>query len=190
MNKNEFMNSLKSELAGYNQAQIDELCADYEEHFVIGAEEKRTESEIAEKLGDPKMIAREYKTAALVKVAEAKPTPVNIGKALFAFVGLGFFNLVFIFGPFMGAIGLVFGGIVTAIALVFSGIVGVFASVLAPFIDSINVGMHPVGAFFLSLSLACFGALLAIAMYYMTKLFLSLTLKYLKFNLSVVTGEK
>jgi uncharacterized membrane protein len=181
---------LRAELSGYNQAQIDELCADYEEHFVMGAEEKRTENEIAEKLGDPKSIAREYKTAELVKKAEAKPTPVNVGKALFAFVGLGFFNLVFIFGPFMGAIGILFGGIVTSIALVFSGVVGMIASLLSPFIGSISMDVQPVAGFFLSLAIACFGSLLGIAMYYITKLFLHLTLKYLKFNLSVVAGEK
>jgi uncharacterized membrane protein len=188
MNKKEFLAQLKAELGNYDKEQVDELLGDYEAHFIEGISEKRKESEIAEKLGDPKVIAREYKTALLVKKAEASPTTSNVLRALFAFVGLGFFNVVFIFGPFVGALGLFFGMFVAGIAITFSGIMGMVAAFVWPYVQQVNLFINPVATFFISLSSVCFGSLLSIAVFVLTKWFLKITLQYIKFNLSIISG--
>jgi len=188
MDKKEFLAQLKAELGSYDKEQVDELLSDYEAHFTEGVSEKRKESEIAEKLGDPKVIAREYKTALLVKKAEAYPTTSNVLRALFAFVGLGFFNLVFVFGPFIGALGLCLGMFITGVAVAFSGVAGMVASFAWPYIQQIDLFINPVATFFFSLASVCFGTLLSIAVFMLTKWFLKITLQYIKFNLSIISG--
>jgi len=62
MNKKEFMQKLKDSLIGLNQTDKREVLLDYEEHFMDGKNQGRTEEEICESLGDPREIAREIKT--------------------------------------------------------------------------------------------------------------------------------
>lgn len=190
MTKKEFLTQLREELVGYDQSEVAELIKDYEQHFEDGVKEKRSEAEIAEKLGDPRLIAKEYKTAALVKKAEEKPTVLNVSRALLAFIGMGFFNLVFVFGPYMGALGLLFGGVVTAFAMVVTGFTGIGMALLSPFLTAVEWGTSPIAAFFYSIATVCFGMLLAIGMVQVIRWFFSVTLSYIKFNLSIVTGSK
>lgn len=192
MTKKEFLAILRGELKGYDSAEIDDLVSDYETHFDEGHAAKRSEKEIAQKLGDPKMIAREYKTVALVKMAEEKPTLSNVSKAVLAFVGLGFFNLVFVFGPFMGAVGVMIGLSASVLALIVSGIAGMAVSIIGPIIPShvIEFGVNPISAFLFFVALTCFGIVSSMGLMSLWRWFLKVTLTYIKFNLSIVTGEK
>ncbi|MBN2879246.1 MAG: DUF1700 domain-containing protein [Clostridia bacterium] len=61
MNKKEFMQKLKDSLMGLNQNDKREVLLDYEEHFLDGKNQGRTEEEICEALGDPREIANEIK---------------------------------------------------------------------------------------------------------------------------------
>jgi uncharacterized membrane protein len=190
MDRKEFLAQLKNELREYDQSQVNELVSDYESHFSEGISEHRLEKEIAEKLGDPKLIAREYKTALLVKKAEDHTTTTNVLRALLAFVGLGFFNLVFVFGPFIGAIAILFSLLMTGVAVVVSGFAGMVAAFIWPYVPQIDIIANPVATFFYSLAMACFGALFTIAFYEVSKWFLKITLQYIKFNLSIISGGK
>jgi len=60
MTKNEYLEELKKELKKYNVADIDEIIADYEEHFNYKSEEGKTEEEIVRKLSSPENLAKEY----------------------------------------------------------------------------------------------------------------------------------
>ena len=62
MNKKEFMQKLKDNLIGLNQTDKREVLLDYEEHFMDGKNQGRTEEEICAALGDPAEIAREIKS--------------------------------------------------------------------------------------------------------------------------------
>ena len=61
MNKKEFMQKLKDGLIGLNQNDKREVLLDYEEHFMDGKNQGRTEEEICAALGNPAEIAREIK---------------------------------------------------------------------------------------------------------------------------------
>ncbi|NLT11278.1 MAG: DUF1700 domain-containing protein [Clostridiaceae bacterium] len=60
MNRAEYMDQLKSALAGLNQNDISDICSDFEEHFDIGLSEGKSESDIALELGSPKEVAMTY----------------------------------------------------------------------------------------------------------------------------------
>lgn len=59
MNKKEFLNELKENLIGLPVEDVNEIIEDYKEHFLAGKREKRTDSEIAKALGNPREIARD-----------------------------------------------------------------------------------------------------------------------------------
>ena len=60
MTKENFLEQLRKELKLKNVSDIDEIIADYEEHFEFKVEEGKTEEEIVKKLASPEIIAREY----------------------------------------------------------------------------------------------------------------------------------
>ena len=60
MNKREFLDLLRYYLRSYPAYIVNDIVADYEEHFRMGAEKGKTEMEIAAELGSPKDIADEF----------------------------------------------------------------------------------------------------------------------------------
>ena len=58
MMRNEFIKRLKAGLKGMPQDAIDDIVADYEEHFEAGLAEGRSEEEVAAALGNPSRLAR------------------------------------------------------------------------------------------------------------------------------------
>ncbi len=62
MNKREFLDLLRYYLRSYPAHIVNDMVSDYEEHFRIGAENGKTETEIAAELGSPRDIAEEFFT--------------------------------------------------------------------------------------------------------------------------------
>lgn len=60
MKKEEFMREFKKALDKMSEAERADILYDYEEHFMIGKENGKTEEEICLELGSPKEIANNY----------------------------------------------------------------------------------------------------------------------------------
>src|SRR3972149_12087185 len=108
MNKKDFINKLSSCLGGIPVEERQDVINDFEEHFKEAMAEGRTEEEIADSLGDPKALANQFKANILVSKAEKTTSAINITTAVLATLGLGFFNLVFVLGPFIGIVAVLF----------------------------------------------------------------------------------
>ena len=87
MNKNEFLHDLSHALSGLSRDEQADILADYNEHFLIGTAEGRSEREISIALGDPRSIGREYAALSLVKRAESDPSARGLSHAVIATVG-------------------------------------------------------------------------------------------------------
>jgi uncharacterized membrane protein len=200
MKKNEYIEKLEKQISDLTESSRKEIISDYEEHFSAGIEAGKSEEEIANKLGDPESIAREIKTYSLIRKAEVEKTPSNLLRAVVATLGLSFFNLVFIVGPFLGILGVLFGLVVSAITFIGVGValtgatitfigVGVAltgATIFSPYLPNIEVGINPVAAILISLGTISFGIFFAIVDYYLIKGFYKLTINYLKLNLNII----
>jgi len=99
MNKKEFLGRLSELIKDIPEEEKKDILFDYEEHFRIGLEKGRKEEEIAASLGDPKIIAKQSRASCILREAEKTTSVNNIMRAIFAAVGLGFFNLVIVLGP-------------------------------------------------------------------------------------------
>lgn len=188
MNRTEFLNGLNNQLSRIPQADRDEILYDYEEHFSIGLEHGKTEEEIAKDLGDPKAIARQFAADTIVKQAAQTKSAGSITRAVFAIAGLGFFNLIFILGPFMALVSLLIAFFATAIAISISGIAAVLIAFAAPmFPDIINLGGINSGVIvFTGIGLSSLGALFFLGVIYLSKGFFKGTLCYLKMNMKII----
>lgn len=187
MNKAEFINKLSKALRGIPESERQDIISDYEEHFNIGIEEGRTEEEISESLGNPNKLSKQLNANFFIDKAGEKNTPGNISRAIFASVGLGFFNLVFVLGPFLAIIGVIIAIWASSIAMVVSGLglfIGPFIKPIFP--DLINIPVNTLISIFLSIGFTGLGLLMCIGSYALTKKFRELTVRYLKMNLSII----
>lgn len=203
MNKNQFMKELEKELRNLSPFAKKEILADYEEHFQAGCECGRSEEDICQKLGCPKEIARSYVTEMYLEEAKQATTLGGLFRAslraLFAAVGLGFFNLVFIVGPYFGVIVVLIGLWIATLAVTIGGVAILVVAVQPEYVTTeiwsmlTNCGgsMRIIGGFG-GIGTICLGLLLSITMGYVTKLFLLATLWYVRFSLKIVknNGEK
>ncbi len=123
MNRQTFLNHVRNGLAGLPPKTVDDLAADYEAHFADGAAAGRSETEVADALGDPDRIARELRAEAGLKRWEAERNPSAAMSAVFAVLGLGAIDILVLLPILMGIAGTLFGFLIAAIACLVAGAV-------------------------------------------------------------------
>jgi len=191
MNKKEFLDNLSKYLRGIPGEDEKDIISDFEEHFEMGKKEGRTEEDLTKSLGDPKALANQLKANIMVAQAEKETTAVNITRAVFASLGLGFFNLIFVLGPFIGVVGSLAGLFAAAIGTTAGGITGLLGTIFSPlFPEYFNLIVNPAVGIFASIGLICFGILFFIGDMYLTRGFFRLFIRYIKFNARVLTGRE
>lgn len=181
MTKEQFLKQLESSLHKLSKAERQDILQDYEEHFNIGLEEGKTEEQIAASLGSPSQIARELLDSNSLEKAEKKGTAVKIIRSVWTAIGLIFFNLLIVLGPFIALVGVMFGFWVAGAVFTLTPLV-----VAANFF--INPGTTQLYDLFFSLAFCGIGLFMIIGMLFVTKFFTKGFLRYLKFNVSIVKG--
>lgn len=132
MTRQAFLARLREGLAGLPAHAVTDIVNDYETHFTDGAAAGRSEEEVAAALGDPSRLARELKAEIGLKRWEQERNPSAAGAAVFAVLGLGAIDIIFLLPILMAVAGAVFGIGVAVIAVFFAGGM-VFAA--GPFTD-------------------------------------------------------
>lgn len=122
MNRATFMMQLRRGLAGLPQNEIEDICADYENHFADGASRGRSEDEVAEALGDPGRLARELRAEVGFKRWEQNRSAGNFLGVVLALLGLATIDIVFLFPILCALAGIFFGFAVAFLALIVAGV--------------------------------------------------------------------
>lgn len=191
MNKKDFMNELSNSLENIPCEEKKDILYDYEEHFRIARENGKTEEETAENLGDPNTIGKTYRANAAINKAETDKSAKHITGAVFAVLGLGFINLVFILGPYLGIVGVLLGLFAASFGLIIAGIVGIIAAIFQPILPGvISMPVDQGAAIFAMVGIGCLGLLLLMGSCYLAKLLYAATIKYLKFNLRIIQKQE
>jgi uncharacterized membrane protein len=190
MTKEEFLRILRQALAKVPVEDREEMVYDYEEHIRIAQEQGISEEDAVRALGPPRTIAKELLADYYVQRAEEKKSLGNITRAVLATVSLGFFNLVFVSGPFFAAFGVLMAFYGTSLAFIFVPLAAVLgfavASAFTPF--GLFSLMWSGSAIFPLLTIEGLGLLFLVATIYLTKWAGELFLTYLKFNLRIIKG--
>ncbi|AKN32012.1 hypothetical protein Ccar_14525 [Clostridium carboxidivorans P7] len=190
MNKEEFMKTLEQSLENMDSYEKKDILYDYEEHFRIGFEKGKTAEEIIKELGDPKTIGKSYRASAAVEDAMENPSTKNIRKAILAALALGFFNLVIVLGPFLALAAVLISLFASAVAVFAAGIASIFAVLFHPFLGSIVAILgNPIAIFLLGIGTTALGILFFIGVCYLSKFFYRASIKYLKWNINIITKQ-
>ena len=121
MKRNEFIKRLKAGLKGMPQDAIDDIVADYEEHFEAGLAEGRSEEEVASALGNPGRLARELRFEAGMRNWKTEGTPSSAWSAILAFMGLATIDILILLPIVLPMLGVMFGLFVAVVACFIGG---------------------------------------------------------------------
>ena len=181
MNRKQFLSKLESSLKSLPANERQDILQDFEEHFTIGLQEGKTEEQISTSLGSPHQIAKDMVAAYHLERVETKATFGNILRAVWATIGLGFFNLAIVLGPFIALAGIIFSGWITGIVFLAS-----------PFLFLINILLYPetFTLFYLFVSIATcgIGFFVVIGMYFATRTLMQGFIRYLRWNVNLIKG--
>ncbi|WNC16684.1 HAAS signaling domain-containing protein [Brevibacillus brevis] len=183
MTRREFMDELGSLLDELPDKERLDILADYTEHFLMGVKEGKSEHEIAEALGSPKALARELLAGYRIHEAESNASVGNMTRAIIATVSLGFFNLVFVLGPFMALIGVLIACFGVAVALLLAP-VGMYAQY-----GFSAVSQERLLLLFGSMASIGLGGMMAVGLVGLTRWLYRLFLRYLQFNVQMIRGK-
>jgi uncharacterized membrane protein len=182
MDKVRFIHQIRVHLRDLPQEEIADIISDYEEHFRFGMQEGRTEEELAESLGNPDELAKEIRAVSLVKKAEDSTSTHDLLRAVVATIGLGLFNLIVVLVPFILLVVI----LLTIFLVGLSFVLGAPAALLyAP----AGFGIHPVAAVAFVIGFMALGLLIIIGNYYLSRIFATMTVRYLKWNIAVIQGR-
>lgn len=189
MKKNEYLRLLRIYLQDLPPEEIEDILLDYQEHFHIGLSKGKSEEEISRELGNPQDIAKNYNISNESQQFKSHKTstPTNdSGRRLLLILVLGFFNLVVVFGPFIGIIGLLIGIYGAGMGFTFGGMGILFGMSFSLVIPISNP--HILTSISFGIGLTALGALTFIGAFYLTKLLYSLTIRYINWNINMING--
>ncbi|RZJ90385.1 MAG: DUF1700 domain-containing protein [Brevundimonas sp.] len=150
MTRADFLARLRIGLVGLPTATAADIVADYETHFADGAAAGRTEEEVAAALGDPDRLVRELRAEAGAQRWQQERSPSAASAAIFALVGLGAIDIVFLLPLLMGLFSAIFGVFIALIAVFFAGgavmVAGPFAGPPGGPLTAILIGLGMMAA--------------------------------------------
>lgn len=183
MTKEKFLSEIKNQLSFLSKEKLTEILSDYQEHFVMGQQEGRSEEEIAHSLGDPKTLAKQFKAEFTIAVAKENATAGNLARAVLSAIALGLFNVIIMLGPIAALFGIILALFAVALAFIGSGIALIIVSI--PMFAGIMTATTMVGG----IALGALGVALFVFALATGKLFGSLLIKYLQKNVEIIKNQ-
>ncbi|RZT23392.1 HAAS signaling domain-containing protein [Fictibacillus sp. BK138] len=177
MDKKTYLNELAKEIKSLPLHEQKEVLEDYEEHFNMAQESGRSDEDIISGLGSPRKIAKELLAHSEITRAEEDPSLSSVTRAVFATLGLGLFNLIFVLAPFIVLI------LIPVVLVIVSG-----ALLVSPFLLLFQDGLTAtfLKEVFLILGLIGLGLLFFAGALKASRVVYKMTLSYLSFNLRII----
>lgn len=204
MTREEFLANLATALQRIPEGERRDIVRDYEEYFTDAAHAGRTDAEVIATLGQPAHIAKQLIADHHLSRAQSNLTLASFLKATLAVVSLTFFNLVFILGPLIGAIGFLFGLWIASISFVITpllyiislafnlptfgtqSITGLLQQSDLP--QNIQQSLVTFGGF-ISITASGVGLLGCVVLYYISRWFIHLFIRYMRANVAILRGS-
>lgn len=186
MNKKQFLFVLEKHLRKLPKNETEEILQDYEEYFMIGVGEGKTESQIVESLGSPKQLANELIAVYAINKVKEKKSISSMFTALFSIMGLSVMNfMIIIVSLFM---------LLILTPFILAYIIAVPIMILSPLIVigiGVVKGFNTIGVaeVFEAIKGLVIGSFLAFLGYYIAKFSFTLFIKYLRWNMSIAKGK-
>lgn len=181
MTKTAYMDKLKAYLHSLPSDELEDILSDYDEHFEVGLSKGKTAEEISKELGDPYDISRNYINANSITNT---PVTTSNNQGILIILLLAAFNIVIVLGPYISIVGLLIGMYITGVSFIFGGI----ALMLGNAFNFIGIISQPhiLTSLGFGIGLSSLGVLTLILGIYLSKLLISLTKRYISWNIEIV----
>ncbi len=190
MNRQDFIAQLRAFLGGMREEEKKDIIADYEEHFRMGMEAGKTEEEISRALGNPRILGKSFAIDAMLEEGKTDRKALSVLRAVFAFLSLGFLNLIIVLGPFIAVVAVIISFWASAAAVALSGIAVIFSAALGPMILPSFLSVGGISApflFFSGVGITALGVLWLIGMWFLSRWFIFAVGKYIQLNARIVS---
>ncbi len=191
MKKQEYLDKLELELRSQNITKVQEILADYHEHFAVGLGKGKSEEEIVDKLGDAPTIAKAYQAEDLIRQIEDAPVQDQFSyfiRAILRLIILTPLNFFMLVGPVLILSIILF----TMWTLVVSiGVAGVAFSIkVLMALPIMSIGLWGMSMSLFGMVSTISGALLGVLiMFFITKFLLQMFISYLRWNIEFIKGD-
>lgn len=180
MTKKDYLNTLYYHLKRLPEQEKQDIVAEYDNHFIEGMQDGKTEEEIITTLGDPKVIAKELVADSAVSQVEETSSPRNMLAAILSVIALSFLNFVIVLGPVLMVLGFLVGLAIASIVMIGLPVFLLWANHFYDHIQLITPDWFAAFGYF------GLGLILYVLCFYLTKWTFILLIRYLKFNVNLV----
>jgi uncharacterized membrane protein len=192
MNKQEFLNQLRSHLRKLPKSEIEDILRDQDEFITDAVASGRVEKEVIQSIGDPKKFAANIIAESKIQQAESASSFRKQMRytfaAIIAFLALAPLNAIVILGPFLILVSLLMSGFLSALSTVAVGLLGVVGFFTTAFFIPVGFWPHLSLLSFL-VGLVGAGAILVLLMIYLARLFLRATVGYIRWNYNFMKNK-
>ncbi len=189
MNKVEYLSQLKKHLARLPESEQNDILRDQEEFIRDATSSGRSEQDIIASLGDPRTLASSLVAESRIQKLEASTSlnsaVRNSGPAFIAVLGLAPFNLIFVLGPYLAIFFTLFAFWCVSLTGIFvsgAGLVFFFTEAITV---NVEAAVH-MSTLFMILGVLFLFAFFTGVMLLLTRVFIKVTVMYLKWNLKLV----
>ncbi|WP_053435605.1 HAAS signaling domain-containing protein [Sporosarcina globispora] len=183
MSQTEFLQRLSNLLKNIPEEEKQDILSDYEEHFRIAIESGRPEIQVAAELGKPEIIAKECITNFHLEKASENQSVSSLFRAIYTSVGLGFFNVIFLLGPFIAAVAVIFSLFVVSFAFLITPLAAIASAFTVDSISEFFLNL------FISIGFAGLGLLIGVGGFKVSRAFIAWSTNYVKSNLNIIKEE-
>ena len=197
MLRDEFISRLEKLLRNMPEEDRKDVIYDYHEHIELAVKNGLNEEKVIESLGTPESIAKQYRVKKYIDKAEATGSTSSAFRAILATLGLGFFNIVFLLGPFLAICGVLLAFGISSVGVIVAGGGLVVGGLFPQLIQGIDMhvvasgmqGNLTAGLLFGGVGTMCLGGLMGMGAVGLTKGFMNVTIKYLGLNIKIIKGN-
>jgi uncharacterized membrane protein len=192
MKRDEFLAQLRKSLGGLPEEEKKEILSDYEEHFSAGLASGKSEEDVAQALGNPRVLGASFRIDAMLEEGKSGGSLTAVLRAVFASLSLGFFNLIVVLGPFIAVVAVILSLWAAAAAMALSGVAALVGLAIQPLLPQFlsTGGMNTAFLVFASIGVSACGLLAGIGMLFLTRWFFIAIAKYVQFNVRIVAHRR
>jgi uncharacterized membrane protein len=192
MTREIFLSEMKRALGRLPEGEKKDILADFEEHFRIGTGSGRSEEQVAEALGNPRIIGKSFLIDSLLEEGREGRRAGPVLRALLASLGLGLLNIVVVLAPFLVFVAILLDLWAAAGGLALAAVAALVGLAIQPFIPGVDftAGMNVAFLVFGSIGVSALGVLCLLGMWRLTRWFIFSVAKYVQFNLRIITNRR
>ena len=175
MTKNEYLSTLEKALRANHIPDTNDILAEYEQHFTFKMADGYGENEIAAKLENPEVLAKQFLQSGTVSRRGLSSFLMTIALVFVGIFAVSFFIVLFAW-------------VVVMFALIVSSLAGGILMIFNWNIAGLIPPMPYLGSVLLGVCLLAFSVLVAVGTIYCYRLFIQLVKSYIRWNRNVLAG--